>query len=170
MARRVVDAYVVADLPGATAAVAEMAELDRKLTLIEVRLKEKIDQAKAEAAQEAAGLPDRYKELEKAVCLFAKLRRDELFTDSKTLDLGAGKIGFRTSMPSIVQDRGCTVEASLARLRELGFTEGIAVKETVAKAVLLGWEPSQLALVGLKKKQTEDFFVDIPRESVPEGA
>lgn len=170
MARRVVDAYVVADLPGATAAVAEMAELDRKLTLIEVRLKEKIDQAKAEAAQEAAGLPDRYKELEKAVCLFAKLRRDELFTDSKTLDLGAGKIGFRVSMPSIVQQSGVTVEASLARLRELGFRDGIMVKETLAKAAMLGWPEERLALAGLKKKQTEEFFVDIPRETLPEGA
>lgn len=170
MARRVVDAYVVADLPAATEAVAEMAGIDRQLTMIEVELKEKIDQAKAEAAQKAAGLPDRYKELEKAVCLFAKLRRDDLFTDGKTLDLGAGKIGFRVSMPSIVQERGVTVEMSLARLRELGLAEGIAVKETLAKSVMLGWPDERLALAGLRRKQTEDFFVDIPRETVPEGA
>ena len=170
MARRVVNALVVADKTEATTAVAEMAEIDRRLTLIEVRLKEKIDQAKAEAAQEAAGLPDRYKELERAVCAWAKLRKDELFADSKTLDLGAGKIGFRVSMPSIVQQSGVTVEGSLARLRELGFAEGIMVKESLAKAVLLGWPEERLALVGLRRKQTDDFFVDIPRETVPEGA
>lgn len=170
MARRVVNAYVVADIHAATEAVAEMAGIDRELTLIEVELKAKIDQAKAEAAQKAAGLPDRYKDLEKAVCTWAKLRKDELFTDSKTLDLGAGKIGFRVSMPSIVQQSGVTVEGSLARLRELGFAEGIMVKESLAKSVLLGWPEERLALVGLKKKQTDDFFVDIPRETVPEGA
>lgn len=170
MARRVVDAYVVADIVAATEAVAEMAGIDRQLTMIEVELKEKIDRAKAEAAQKAAGLPDRYKELEKAVCLFAKLRREDLFTDGKTLDLGAGKIGFRVSMPSIVQERGVTVEMSLARLRELGLAEGIAVKESLAKNVMLGWPDERLALAGLRRKQTEDFFVDIPHESVPEGA
>lgn len=170
MARRVVDAYVVTSKDEARVAVAEMAELDRSLTLIEVRLKEKIDQAKDEAAQEAAGMRDRYKELEKALCTWANLRKDELFGDSKTLDLGAGKIGFRVSMPSIVQQSGVTVEGSLARLRELGFAEGIMVKESLAKAVLLTWEEKQLALVGLKKKQTNDFFVDIPRLHIPEGA
>lgn len=169
MARRVVDAYVVTSKEEARVAVAEMAELDRSLTLIEVRLKEKIDQAKDEAAQEAAGMRDRYKELEKALCAYASARKTELFSDGKTMDLGAGKIGFRVSMPSIVQMSGVTVEASLARLRELGFTEGIAVKESLAKAVLLGWEKEQLALVGLRRKQTDDFFVDIPHESVPEG-
>lgn len=170
MARRVVDAHVVADIQGATAAVAEMAEIDRRMTLIEVGLKEKIDQAKAEAAQEAGGMAERYKELEKAVCLFAKLRKEELFTDSKTLDLGAGKIGFRVSMPRICQQQGVTVEASLARLREMGFSDGIAVKESLAKSVMLNWPEERLALAGLQRKQTEDFFVDIPRETVPEGA
>lgn len=168
MARKVVDAYVVASLGEASEAVAEMAGIDRELCLIELRLNEKIEQAKAEAAREAAGLPDRFRELEKAVCLFAKLRREELFKEGKTLDLGAGKIGFRVSMPSIVQERGVTVEASLARLRELGFGDGIQVRETLAKSVLLGWPEERLKLAGLVRKQTEDFFVDIPRESVPE--
>lgn len=170
MARRVVNAFVVADINDATEAVAEMASIDRALTLIEVELKEKIDQAKAEAAQKAAGLPEKYKDMERAVCTWAKLRKEELFADSKTLDLGAGKIGFRVSMPSIVQQSGVTVEGTLARLRELGLSEGIMVKESLAKAVLLGWPEERLALVGLRRKQTDDFFVDIPRESVPEGA
>lgn len=169
MARRVVDAYVVTDLKGASAAVAEMAELDRRRTLIEVELAKKIDRARAEAAQAAAGMSERYRELEKAVCVFARLRREELFTDGKTIDLGAGKIGFRVSMPSIVQERGVTVEMTLARLRELGFADGIRVKESLAKDVMLGWTDEQLALAGCKRRQAEEFFVDIPRESVPEG-
>lgn len=170
MARRVVRAFVVTDKNDATEAVADMAGIDRELTLIELELKEKIDQAKAEAAQKAAGLRDRYKDLEKALCTWAKLRKEELFTDGKTLDLGCGKIGFRMSMPSIAQQSGVTVEASLARLRELGLAEGITVKESLAKAVLLGWPEERLALVGLRIKQTDDFFVDITKEAIPQGA
>lgn len=170
MARRVVDAYVVTSKEEARVAMSEMAELDRGLTLIEVRMKEKIDQAKAEAAEQAAGMRDRFKELEKALCAYASARKAELFSDGKTMDLGAGKIGFRVSMPSVVQVSGVTVEATLARLRELGFSEGIAIKESLAKNVLAKWEPERLALVGLRIKKSDDFFVDIPKEAIPQGA
>ena len=170
MARHKPDPLIVANLEEATAAVGEIAALDRNIQAVEADMQAEIDVAKARARARAEGLQARRKELADAVGVFAKLNKDTLFRDVRTLDLGYGKIGFRLSNPSIVQDRGVTEAMSLAKLHELGLTDGIRVREELARDVLLGWPDERLVLAGVKRRQRDTFFIETAREKLPEEA
>lgn len=170
MARHKPDPLIVAGLEEATAAVGEIAALDRKVQAIEADMQAEIDAAKARARARAEGLRMRRKELADAVGVFAKLNKGTLFRESRTLDLGYGKIGFRLSTPSIVLERGVTEAMSLAKLHELGLTDGIRAREELARDVLLGWPDERLALVGVKRQQRDAFFIDTAKEKLPEEA
>ena len=148
----------------------DLAALDRKVQAIEADMQAEIDAAKAAAKARAEGLRIRRKELADAVGVFAKLNKGTLFREARTLDLGYGKIGFRLSTPSIVLERGVTEAMSLDKLRELGLTDGIRLKEELARDVLLGWPDERLALAGVKRQQRDAFFIDTAKEKLPEEA
>lgn len=161
------DPHIVADRAQCEGALAEMAAIDRKLSAIENEMREAIDAAKSKAGQLAGPLQARRKELADAVAIFAKLNRQELFAKSKSLDMGFGIIGFRAST-RIVQLRGVTAEMTLERLHQYNLADGIRVKEEINKDAALGWPDERLELVGLKRQQSDTFFIEIKKEEVPE--
>lgn len=161
--------YIVADRAQAEGALAEMAALDRDLSGIEVEMQERIDAAKAEASQKSLALVTRRKELADAVAVFAKLNRQELFAKAKSLDLGFGVIGFRLST-KIAQTRGITVEMTLEKLRQYGLADGIRIKEEINKEAALGWPDERLELVGLRRQQTDTFFIEVKKDAIPADA
>lgn len=163
------DPHIVADRAQCEGALAEMAAIDRKLSAIENEMREAIDAAKSKAGQLAGPLQARRKELADAVAIFAKLNRQELFSKSKSLDMGFGVIGFRAST-RIVQLRGVTTEMTLERLHQYNLADGIRVKEEINKDAALGWPDERLELVGLKRQQTDTFFIEISRDDVPDNA
>lgn len=163
------DPHIVADRAQCEGALAEMAAIDRKLSAIENEMREAIDAAKSKAGQLAGPLQARRKELADAVAIFAKLNRQELFSKSKSLDMGFGVIGFRAST-RIVQLRGVTAEMTLERLHQYNLADGIRVKEEINKDAALGWPDERLELVGLKRQQTDTFFIEISRDHVPDNA
>lgn len=163
------DPHIVADRAQCEGALAEMAAIDRKLSTIENEMREAIDAAKSKAGQLAGPLQARRKELADAVAIFAKLNRQELFSKSKSLDMGFGVIGFRAST-RIVQLRGVTAEMTLERLHQYNLADGIRVKEEINKDAALGWPDERLELVGLKRQQTDTFFIEIARDDVPDNA
>lgn len=163
------DPHIVADRAQCEGALAEMAAIDRKLSAIENEMREAIDAAKSKAGQLAGPLQARRKELADAVAVFAKLNRQELFSKSKSLDMGFGIIGFRAST-RIVQMRGVTAEMTLERLHQYNLADGIRVKEEINKDAALGWPDERLELVGLKRQQTDTFFIEISRDHVPDNA
>ena len=169
MARIKPDPYMVLDLAQCERALAEMAAIDRKLSAIENEMREAIDAAKSKAGQLAGPLQARRKELADAVAIFAKLNRQELFSKSKSLDMGFGVIGFRAST-RIVQLRGVPAEMTLERLHQYNLADGIRVKEEINKDAALGWPDERLELVGLKRQQTDTFFIEIARDDVPDNA
>lgn len=158
--------HIVADRAQAEGALAEMAALDRKLAAIEADMQEAIDTAKARASQSAAGLVARRKELGDAVAVYARLNRQDLFSRSKSLDLGFGLIGFRAST-RIVQARGVTAEMTLEKLRQYNLADGIRVREEINRDACLGWPDERLELVGLRRQQADTFFIEIKRDAVP---
>ena len=160
---------IVADRAQCACALAEMAALDRKIATIENGMREAIDTAKAQAAQAANPLQARRKELADAIAVYAKLNRLDLFTKQKSLDMGFGVIGFRAST-KIVQVRGVTAEMTLAKLHEFNFADGIRIKEEINKDAALGWPDERLELVGLKRQQQDQFFIEIRKDAVPDGA
>lgn len=147
---------------------AEMAALDRKLSTIENDMQEAVDAAKSKASQLAGPLQARRKELSDAVAVFAKLNRQDLFAKNKSLDMGFGVIGFRAST-KIVQLRGVTAEMTLERLHQYHLTDGIRVKEEINKDAAMGWPDERLELVGLKRQQSDTFFIEISKEDVPDN-
>ncbi len=169
MARIKPDPHIVTDRAQCEGALAEMAALDRKLSAIENEMRESIDAAKSKAAQLAGSLLARRKELADAVAVFAKMNRQELFAKSKSLDMGFGVIGFRAST-RIVQVRGVTSEMTLERLHQYNMADGIRVKEEINKDAALGWPDERLELVGLKRQQTDTFFIEITQDDVPNNA
>lgn len=169
MARIKPDPHIVIDRAQCEGALAEMAALDRKLSAIENEMRESIDAAKSKAAQLAGPLLARRKELADAVAVFAKMNRQELFAKSKSLDMGFGVIGFRAST-RIVQVRGVTSEMTLERLHQYNMADGIRVKEEINKDAALGWPDERLELVGLKRQQTDTFFIEITQDDVPNNA
>ena len=168
MARIKPDPHVVENRAQCEGALAEMAALDRKLSAIENEMRETEDGAKAKAGQLAGPLQARRKELADAVAVFARLNRQELFAKSKSLDMGFGVIGFRAST-KIVQIRGVTAEMTLEKLHQYNLSDGIRTKEEINKDAALGWPDERLELVGLKRQQSDTFFIEISKENVPQG-
>jgi len=160
--------HIVADRAQAEGALAEMAALDRKIAAAEADMQESIDNAKARAAQACAPLAARRKELADAVAVYAKLNRTELFRTAKSLDMGFGMIGFRCST-KVVQINGVTPEMTLERLRQYNLTDGIRTKEELNKEAALGWPDERLELVGLRRRTADAFFIEIKKDSVPDG-
>lgn len=169
MARIKPDPHIVADRAQCEGTLAEMAALDRKLCGIETDMQETIDAAKAKASQLAGPLLERRKELADAVAVFAKLNKQELFAKGKSLDLGFGTIGFRAST-KVVQVRGVTAEMTLEKLHQYNLTDGIRTKEEINKDAALGWPDERLELVGLKRQQSDAFYIEIKKEGVPQDA
>ena len=168
MARIKPDPHVVENRAQCEGALAEMAALDRKLSAIENEMWETVDRAKAKAGQLSGPLQARRKELADAVAVFARLNRQELFAKSKSLDMGFGVIGFRAST-KIVQIRGVTAEMTLEKLHQYNLSDGIRIKEEINKDAALGWPDERLELVGLKRQQSDTFFIEISKENVPQG-
>ena len=168
MARIKPDPHVVENRAQCEGALAEMAALDRKLSAIENEMRETVDGAKAKSGQLAGPLQARRKELADAVAVFARLNRQELFAKSKSLDMGFGVIGFRAST-KIVQIRGVTAEMTLEKLHQYNLSDGIRTKEEINKDAALGWPDERLELVGLKRQQSDTFFIEISKENVPQG-
>lgn len=160
---------VIENRAQAEGALAEMAALDRKLCGIENEMQDAIDTAKKQAAQVAAPLNVRRKALADALAVYAKLNRQDLFGKLKSVDLGFGVLGFRLST-KLVQLKGVTVEMTLEKLRQYGFVDAIRTKEEPNKEAMLGWPDERLETVGLKRQQTDAFFIEIKKEDVPQGA
>ena len=167
MARIKPEPHIISDKSQVELALAEIASIDRKVSGIESEMQETIDKAKAVATQKTNPLLARRKELADAVGVFATLNRQELFSKTKSLDMGIGIIGFRASS-NIVQIRGITKEMTLEKLRQYNLLDGIRIKEDLNKEAAAGWPDERLELVGLKRQIKDTFFIEINKDKVPQ--
>ena len=162
-------AVVIADLEQARAALAEIANLARRLDTIDMAMNSAIDAAKEGAAAEGKPLAERRKALEAALATFGTMRKAELFKDRKSLDLGFGVIGFR--MSTCVKTLPKTTWGMvLDALKRFGLIEAIRVKEEPNKEMLKDWPDERLATVGARREVADVFFVEINREEMADKA
>lgn len=167
MARSKPNPHIVESREQAEGTMAEIAALDRKLAALTVAMNKELDAAKEKAAQAAAPLAARRKELESGLAVFAVLNRKELFPDgAKSLDLGFGLIGFRAST-KIVQQNNISAEMTLERLHKFGFVEGVRTKEEINKDAMTAWTDEKLETVGLRRQKSDGFFVEVKEDAVP---
>jgi len=148
---------LVASLADADKVLEELAQLERRTNAIRDELNEKIDQAKAEAAEKMVEIEARRKLLDGALSSFAILNKAELFKGRKSVDLDFGTLSFRLSTKVVLVGKGVNWEKVVERLKELGYDSGLRVKEEVDKEALATWDDETLESVGVKKK-TADVF------------
>ena len=159
------DPLVIGSRDRAESAMMELASLERDLRRVDDDMNDAIDRRKAEAKAESAPLEARKKILMDALGVFAKLNRETLFPDKKSLELAFGLMGFRKSAV-IKQMNGVSVEMTLERLRSGGFDQGIRIKESLDKEALRGWPKERLEGVGLVRRYKDEFFVELKEETV----
>lgn len=167
MARSKPNPHIVESREQAEGTMAEIAALDRKLAALTVTMNKELDAAKEKAAQAAAPLAARRKELESGLAVFAVLNRKELFPDgAKSLDLGFGVVGFRAST-KIVQQNNISADMTLERLRKFKFMEGIRIKEEINKDAMTAWTDEKLETVGLRRQKSDGFFLEVKKDPLP---
>jgi len=162
--KKTVSKLEITDIEAADKALEEMAELERKISIINVELNEAIDQARARSIEMSAPVKTRYTQLEVALKSFALLRKAELFKGKKTLDLTFGVLSFRTSSGLVTAGRGVTWGQVLERLKECGYDEAIRIKEEVNKEVIESWSADKQEEVGTKMKTIEEIKVQTKQQ------
>lgn len=169
MARIKPTPHIVENRSQAEGTLAEIAALDRKIAAVGLEMQEAIHTAKAKAGQAAEPLSARRKELADGLAVFARLNKAELFPKgSKSVDLGFGVIGFRAST-KIVQRTGITSDLTLEKLHQYDYAEGIRTKEEINRDGMTGWSDEKLETVGLRRQQSDGFYIEIDEEKVPDG-
>lgn len=155
--KKPIPALTVSSLQEADKALEELASLERQGNAIKNALNEKVDEAKAKAAEDMTPLEARKKELEGALAAFAIMNKATLFKDKKSQELDFGTLSFRLSKKIMGISRGHNQETMLSKAKELGFLDAVRNKEELNKEALAAWPEEKLSQIGAKRK-TEDTF------------
>ena len=158
MARVKPDPYIVADMKEAEGAMAELAQVNRKLARIVLDTTEGIDALKKKAAQESESLNIRKKELENAIAVYARMNRGELFVGRESVELAFGVFGFRASS-RIVQCDKVPTAFTLDKLEEFGFMDAIRISKEVNRDAMQNWTDEKLLTVGLRRRKSDGFYI-----------
>lgn len=151
--------FPVRDLNEANEALREMAALKRDLESVNADMNDRIDQAKLDAEVKAAPIQTRMKAIENGLLAYAEMNKDDLFKKKRSVDLDFGKIGYRRSKEVKAQPKK-TLASILEKLKSLGFSEGIRVKESVNKDVLRDWPEERLAMVDARIVEKDTFWLE----------
>ncbi|HYW03578.1 MAG TPA: host-nuclease inhibitor Gam family protein [Gammaproteobacteria bacterium] len=159
----------IADNQHADRVLAEVGALQRQLRGIESDLNDEIDQAKAAAAAKAAPIKERMAELDAGLLAYAEYNKDRLFRKRRSVKLHFGTLGFRRSTQLKTATKW-TWAAVLDRLKELGLTQAVRVKESVDKEALATLPDAQLEQVGVVRRPTDSFWYEVDEHAIEESA
>lgn len=146
-------------------ALREVGELKRITTDIENRLNDDIAALKASAAEEAAPHNTRRTSLENGLLAFAEIKKNEIFSDRRSLKLDYGELGYRRST-ELGTIKGFTWKVVLGKLKELAFREAIRTKEEPDKDIMSQWPDERLALVGVERREKDAFWFEIDEAKI----
>lgn len=158
MARSKPNPYIVANLKEAEGAMAELAQVNRKLARVVLDTTEGIDALKKKAAQESEPLGIRKKELENAIAVYARMNREELFKGRKSVELAFGAFGFHASS-KIVQCDKVSADYTLGKLEEFGYACAIRIMKEIDREAMKGWTDEKLLTVGLRRRKSDGFYI-----------
>lgn len=136
---------------------------DSKLELmqVEAEINQAIAEIKGKHAKNIEKLQTRMEESQAALQSYAEGNREELFVDTKTLQLGAVKLIFKTNPPKLAFRKGWNEDKALPKVKEL-LPDYIKIKETIDKAGLKKVDdPKVLKSCGLEIIQEEVFKVEL---------
>ncbi len=162
-------AAAVPQTRGAVAeAIAAIGMSQRELTRIEATMGDEIAAIKANYEAYAEPHKAAVQALTAGVQTWCEAHRAELTGDgkAKTAQFTTGEVRWRLPPPSV---KLTGVEALLARLKKLGLTRFVRIKEEVNKEAILAEPEAVRGVAGITLQQAEEFVV-VPHETVLEGA
>ena len=153
-------------------AIYKMAEARAVIAAHEAEMNKQINRLKEEFDKKTArqrGIIDNILPDVEAFCIKNKL----LFQKTKSLDFPSGKVGFRITPPKVsLLNRKYNLKTALELIKRLFDGNYVRVKEEIDKDGILAdysgkrLTDDQLAGVGLKIDQDENFFVDLKWEEI----
>jgi phage host-nuclease inhibitor protein Gam len=98
---------------------------------------------------------------------YAEENRDELFTETKSLELFGAKLGFRISPPKVTVMKGFKLKDVVERLAKLKVWQPyVRVKQELNKDALLAQQPKGMEKHGLMIEQEEVFYLEPEKTEV----
>ena len=168
MARKRVDTDVLISWNDVSGALATIGGIDRDVQKIEIEMQQKIDAAKAAAAEASQPLLEQKARIEAQVAAFADAHRDDL-GDRKSKTLYFGKVGYRKSSKVILPRAAAKRAEVVIRLRARGMHDCIIVKpEAIDKDVLKKYPEKEIADVGARLDVKDAFWYEIDKEHLDE--
>lgn len=160
---------LIKDLKEADTALAEIAEIERRLAGIEATMNEGIDKLKAAAQRLSAPMQQRLDTLGNGLHAFAEHHKDDIFSKRKSVELTFGLLGFRLStelrpLPKL------TWKKVLELLKREGVDQAIRVREEVDRDVLHTFPDDELADLGVRRVPKDTFWYETRKQAIEDGA
>jgi phage host-nuclease inhibitor protein Gam len=158
---------VPADVNEANDSLFRIGALDRSISAIESEYAEAVASLRAEADREAKALLTEREDRITGLNLYATTYRTKLLSgDRKSVKLTGGTFGWRMTPPKVALAKGGE-EKALLKIKALGLTQYVRVKESVDREALLKDRP---VIPGVSYTQREEFFVEASVDTDPEAA
>ncbi|MEN5083709.1 host-nuclease inhibitor Gam family protein [Bosea sp. TWI1241] len=144
----------------AARAVREIGDDRRRLARLEADMNDRIAKLKQQYEQQAEPVRERISGATEGLKMWAEANRAALTggDKTKTVDLGTGEVKWRLRPPSV---RVTKLDDVLKRLRDLGLSKFIRVKEEVNKDALLAEPDAARTVAGISiGSPGEDFIVE----------
>jgi phage host-nuclease inhibitor protein Gam len=147
-------------LDEANVALADIAELGRRMRAIEGEMNAQIDTIKREAEERAAPLRDELVALEHGLKAFAEYHKDNLCKDRRNVELTHGSFGFRKST-ELKPAPKTTWGAITERIEQLGLLTGLRIRKTPNKEVMREWPDERLTELGVRRVSKDQFWYEL---------
>lgn len=155
----------VRDLTQANAALGEIAQLKRNIEIIETDMNDSIDRIKRAADAFAAPRRARLEALANGLSAFAEFNKNSLFAKKRGVELSFGTLGFRRSSEIKPKGRGTWAQV-LNKIKELGASEAIRIREDVNRDTLRAWPEERLEILGVTRVDKDLFWYELKTETL----
>ena len=150
------DKPLVKNLEEADATLARIAELGRRITLINTALNDDVAKLQLAANEQLSPLTGEKELLERSLYLFMDTHKNDLFNDKqRSRNLSFGTIGIHSLPGELVTIGNTTLSRVLELLQEKGLKQYIRIKPEVNKEALAGADPELLKSVRCRIKGGE---------------
>lgn len=167
--KRIKDFPLLSSWQDVSEALASIGKIDRKITLQEVAMQQRIDAAKLAAAQAVTPLQEERARLEESIRQFVAGARDEL-GDKKSKVLYFGTVGYRKSTKAIIPQAKEKVAEIVIRLRARGMESCIITKpDQVNRDELKKYDAQTVEAVGAKLEIKNTFWYEVNQQHLSEG-
>ncbi len=165
MARKKPEIKPITDLQECNEKLAEACAIERRLNEIDNQMNTRIDQAKADAAQQSRAFKAELERIQLSLSAYAEYHKQTLFSERKTIELAFGWLGFRKST-QISPEKGRRVSDVIATVREHGLRNALRIKESLNKDVMAEWSDAQLQAVGARRIEKDQFWYESKKETL----